>query len=194
MRTGLRSASRVRAPIAAAVTASFQRKRAPLFSAIGPKLERQHDDDPGGGEGVPASEHEHRVQGKRERERDAANHGLDVRAKALSQREQAGEAFGELERADNQHETADVGHAARGDRHCRRVGDKHGGDAEREHHRRRRVTRQARRAARNREPGSRAPRRPARHRGRGSRRYRSRATSARSPRGEGPEPIAGAQE
>ena len=49
--------------------------------------------------------------------------GLDARAEALSQREQAGEAFGELERADNQHETADVGHAARGDRHCRGISD-----------------------------------------------------------------------
>ena len=94
------------------------------------QLERQHDDDPGGGEGIPAPEHEHRVQGQGERERDAANHGLDARVEALSQREQAGEAFGELERADNQHETADVGHAARGDRHCRGVGDEDGGDAE----------------------------------------------------------------
>ena len=61
--------------------------------------------------------------------RDAASHRLDARVEALSQREQAGKAFGELERAHNQHETADVGHAARGDRHCRRVSDEHGGDA-----------------------------------------------------------------
>jgi hypothetical protein len=39
------------------------------------------------------------------------------------------EAFGELERADNQHETADVRHAARGDRHCRRISDEDGGDS-----------------------------------------------------------------
>ena len=123
------------------MTASFQRKRAPLFSAIGPNLERQHDDDSRGGERVPASEHEHRVQGQREREGDAADHGLDARVEALSQREQAGEAFGEPERADNQHETADVGHAARGDRHCRRVSDEDGGDAEREDNRRLRVAR-----------------------------------------------------
>jgi hypothetical protein len=54
------------------------------------------------------------------------------RVEALSQREQAGEALGELERADNQHQTADVGHAARGDGHCRRIGDEDGGDSERQ--------------------------------------------------------------
>ena len=87
---------------------------------------------PARGERIPAPEGEHRVEGQRERHGDAADHRLDARVVALAQREQAGEAFGELERADNQHETADVGHAARGDRHCRRVSDEHGGDAERE--------------------------------------------------------------
>ena len=75
---------------------------------------------------------------------DAADHRLDVRVEASSQREQAGEALGQLERADDQHETADIGHAARRDRECRRVGDEHGGGAEREDQRRRRVARKPR--------------------------------------------------
>ncbi len=92
-------------------------------------FERQHDDDSGGGERIPAPESEHRVQGQRERNRDAPRHGPNARA-ALLQGKQAGEAFGQLERADKKHETADVRHAARCDRERRRVSDKHGGDAE----------------------------------------------------------------
>ena len=101
-------------------------------------FERQHDDDSHRGERIPAPEGEHRVQGQRQRDGDAPRHRPNARA-ALPQGEQAGEAFGQLERADHQHETADIGHAARSDRERRRVSDKHGGDSERENRGRLRV-------------------------------------------------------
>ena len=92
-------------------------------------FERQHDDDSRRGEGIPAPEREHRVQGQRERDGDAPRHGSNARA-ALPQGDEASEAFGQLERAHHQHETADIGHAACRDRERRRVSDKHDGDAE----------------------------------------------------------------
>ena len=47
-----------------------------------------------------------------------------------AQREQAGEALGQPQRADDEHEPADIGHAARRDRHRGRKGEEIGGDGE----------------------------------------------------------------
>jgi hypothetical protein len=129
MRTGLKSASSVTAQTAAAVTASLQRKRAPLFSAMDPTSSASATTIPAPAKGYQRRNANIADTKSAPAQGDAAHHGLDARITTLSQREQAGEAFGQPERASNKHETANVRHAARGDRHCRRISDEDGGDS-----------------------------------------------------------------
>ena len=63
-------------------------------------LDRQHDRCSRRGERIPAAEGEHREQGQRQRERNAARHRRDKRVMAFGQRDEASEALGQPQRAD----------------------------------------------------------------------------------------------
>ena len=125
-----------------------------VVSAIAPSSSASMTTISDRGECIPAPECEHRIQGQRKRDSDAADHRLDPRVMPFAQREQSSEALGKLERAHNQHETADVGHASRGDRDCRGVSDEDGGERQARGLSRALRRGQVRRGERNRAPGS----------------------------------------
>ena len=128
----------------AAATASFQRKRAAWRNAIEPTSSASMTTIPDAANAY---------------QRRKANSAYIVSASATATRriiglthpswpcrksKQADETLGQLERADDQRQAADVGHAARGDRERGREGDEHCGGAERENDRRAPVARKPR--------------------------------------------------
>ena len=130
--TGLMSASSARAPSAAAATASFQRKRAPLSSAIEATSIASMIAVPAAANAYQRRKANIANKRQRQRKRDAARHRRDKRVMSLGQRHEASEALGQAQRADDKHQPADVGHAARRDRHRGREGCEDGGDGQRE--------------------------------------------------------------